>query len=123
MFFLLMLSFRYLLKIISMSKVIFITGASSGIGKSIATYLHNNKYTVYGTSRNPDKLKLPFAMVALDVTDEVSIKEAIEKVIAKEEATEELTEEAKKELEEVFESQQEKKKLEQKKAEAEERKN
>ncbi len=84
MFFLLMLSFRYLLKIISMSKVIFITGASSGIGKSIATYLHNNKYTVYGTSRNPDKLKLPFAMVALDVTDEVSIKEAIEKVITKE---------------------------------------
>ena len=42
------------------------------------------------------------------------------KVIAKEEATEEPTEEAKKELEEVFESQQEKKKLEQKKAEAEE---
>ncbi len=77
-------SFRYLLKIISMSKVIFITGASSGIGKSIATYLHTKGYTVYGTSRNPDKLTLPFKMVALDVTDEVSIQSAIAKVVTEE---------------------------------------
>lgn len=66
-----------------MSKVVFITGASSGIGKAIATYLHSKKYKVYGTSRNPEKVKdVPFSMVALDVLDVNSIKKAIEKVIS-----------------------------------------
>lgn len=67
-----------------MSKVILITGASSGIGKAIATYLHAKNYTVYGTSRNPDKLNLPFNMVALDVTDAKTIQTAIAKIIQKE---------------------------------------
>ena len=67
-----------------MSKVILITGASSGIGKAIATYLHAKNYTVYGTSRNPEKLKLPFSMVALDVTDANTIQTAIDIVIQKE---------------------------------------
>ena len=38
-----------------MSKVILITGASSGIGKTIGEYLINNDYIVYGTCRNPSK--------------------------------------------------------------------
>jgi len=67
-----------------MSKVILITGASSGIGKAIATYMHAKNYTVYGTSRNPSKLNLPFAMVALDVTDSKTIQVAVEEVIRKE---------------------------------------
>jgi short-subunit dehydrogenase len=67
-----------------MSKIILITGASSGIGKAIATYLHAKNYTVYGTSRNPDKLNLPFAMVALDVTDSKTIQTAIDTIIQKE---------------------------------------
>lgn len=67
-----------------MSKIIFITGASSGIGKSIALYLHERNYTVYGTSRNPDKVDVPFKMVALDVLDKISIKNAIDKIIQKE---------------------------------------
>ncbi|TDQ23766.1 SDR family oxidoreductase [Tenacibaculum caenipelagi] len=67
-----------------MSKIVFITGASSGIGKSIATYLHEKGYTVYGTSRKPDKINVPFNMVALDVTNEVSIENAVAEVIAKE---------------------------------------
>ncbi|MEX6626016.1 SDR family oxidoreductase [Tenacibaculum pacificus] len=67
-----------------MSKVILITGASSGIGKAIATYLHDKNYTVYGTSRNSNKLKSPFSMVALDVTDASTIQTAIDTVIQKE---------------------------------------
>ncbi|CAL2085792.1 Short-chain dehydrogenase [Tenacibaculum sp. 190524A02b] len=67
-----------------MSKVVFITGASSGIGKAIALYLHSKNYTVYGTSRNPDKVEVPYAMVALDVTRKDSIKRAIAEVASKE---------------------------------------
>lgn len=67
-----------------MSKVILITGASSGIGKAVATYLHDKNYTVYGTSRNPQKVNVPFAMVALDVTDTNTIQSAIDTVIKKE---------------------------------------
>ena len=40
-----------------MSKVILITGASSGIGKKIGEYLKNKNYIVYGTSRNPSNYK------------------------------------------------------------------
>ena len=36
-----------------MSKIVLITGASSGIGKAIATLLFEEGYKVYGTSRNP----------------------------------------------------------------------
>lgn len=65
-----------------MKKVVLITGASSGIGKSIATYLHSKNYKVYGTSRNPDKLEVPFSMVALDVTNTSSIHKAVEEVVS-----------------------------------------
>ena len=67
-----------------MSKVILITGASSGIGKAIATYLHSKNYKVYGTSRNPGNLNLPFNMVALDVTKPQTIKSAVAEVIKNE---------------------------------------
>ncbi|WGH76731.1 SDR family oxidoreductase [Tenacibaculum tangerinum] len=67
-----------------MSKIVFITGASSGIGESIANYLHDKGYTVYGTSRNPKKGSTPFQMVALDVTDAASIKKAVTEVITAE---------------------------------------
>ena len=51
-----------------MNKVILITGASSGIGKSIGNYLSENGHTVYGTSRNPKKYpKSQFTLVKSDV--------------------------------------------------------
>ena len=66
-----------------MSKVVLITGASSGIGKSIGEFLHHKGYVVYGTSRNPDKIANSlFPLIALDVRDVASVNAAVAKVIS-----------------------------------------
>ena len=68
-----------------MSKVILVTGASSGIGKSIATFLSEKGYKVFGTSRNPKNVEnYPFELIALDVLDIVTIKSAVYFIIQKE---------------------------------------
>ncbi|WP_299386207.1 SDR family oxidoreductase [uncultured Lacinutrix sp.] len=68
-----------------MSKVILITGGSSGIGKSIGEYLKAYGYTVYGTSRSPEKyVNHPFKIVGLDVKDVATINNAVAEVIAAE---------------------------------------
>ena len=66
-----------------MSKVILITGGSSGIGKAIATYLSkNNSYIVYGSSRDFKKLEnVSFLPIKLDVTSEESISGCVQKII------------------------------------------
>ncbi|MEN2487371.1 SDR family oxidoreductase [Flavobacterium sp. B11] len=65
-----------------MSKVVLITGGSSGIGKSIGEFLHQKGFVVYGTSRNPEKvLNSVFPLVALDVRNVDSIKNAVNKII------------------------------------------
>jgi NAD(P)-dependent dehydrogenase (short-subunit alcohol dehydrogenase family) len=66
-----------------MSKVVLITGGSSGIGKSIGDFLQQNGYVVYGTSRNPDRvLNSIFPLVSLDVRKSDSIHNAINKVLS-----------------------------------------
>ncbi len=69
-----------------MSKVVLITGGSSGIGKSIGVLLTEKGYTVYGTSRNPDKFKdfTAFKLIALDVRNTETIQNAVATVIAAE---------------------------------------
>lgn len=65
-----------------MSKVVLITGGSSGIGKSIGEFLTQKRFTVYGTSRNPEKYTdSKFPLIALDVTDKASINLAVKTVI------------------------------------------
>ncbi len=65
-----------------MSKVVLITGGSSGIGKSIGEFLHQKAYKVYGTSRNPKNYtNSVFPLLELDVKDRVSIYKAIQEVI------------------------------------------
>ena len=67
-----------------MSKVVLITGGSSGIGKSIGEFLHQKGFVVYGTSRNPDKITNSiFPLVALDVRNKESIVKCIAEVIQK----------------------------------------
>lgn len=67
-----------------MSKVIFITGASSGLGKAMATYLVSKNYTVYGTSRNPENVKdADFPLIKMDVTDEESIRNGVSELLSK----------------------------------------
>lgn len=68
-----------------MSKVVLITGASSGIGKSIATFLTEKGYKVYGTSRSTKNIDdFPFSLIALDVLKIDTIKTAVEFIIKKE---------------------------------------
>ncbi|WP_339658692.1 SDR family oxidoreductase [uncultured Polaribacter sp.] len=68
-----------------MSKVILVTGASSGIGKSIATFLLEKGYKVFGTSRNPKNVEnYPFELIALDVLKVETIESAVDFIIQKE---------------------------------------
>ncbi|MFD2824567.1 SDR family oxidoreductase [Lacinutrix iliipiscaria] len=69
-----------------MSKVVLITGGSSGIGKSIGEFLIEKGYTVYGTSRNPKNYSdSKFPIIALDVTKNETIVSAIQHVVNTEE--------------------------------------
>lgn len=68
-----------------MSKVILITGGSSGIGKCVGEFLTHKGFIVYGTSRNPKKISNhPFKLVALDVNNAESINNAVVEVISAE---------------------------------------
>lgn len=68
------------------SKVVLITGGSSGIGKSIGIYLKSKDFVVYGTTRNVEKYKdfNDFNLVQLDVTNIDSVQNAVNAVIEKE---------------------------------------
>jgi NAD(P)-dependent dehydrogenase (short-subunit alcohol dehydrogenase family) len=67
-----------------MSKVVLITGGSSGIGKAIGEFLHHKGFVVYGTSRNPDRIvNSIFPLVALDVRNSESIRAALAKIISR----------------------------------------
>jgi NAD(P)-dependent dehydrogenase (short-subunit alcohol dehydrogenase family) len=66
-----------------MSKVVCITGASSGIGKSIGEYLTEQGYIVIGSSRNPEKYTSSrFQLLQLDVRDSNSVLKFVDEVIA-----------------------------------------
>ena len=67
-----------------MSKVILITGASSGIGAITATYLSEQGFIVYGTSRSPKEEARNFDLLKLDVLNKLSIDAAVAQIIDKE---------------------------------------
>ena len=64
-----------------MSKIILITGASSGFGLMLANDLHKKGFNVIGTSREPEKYKVPFKLMRLNIDDDNSITEFKQKLI------------------------------------------
>ncbi len=69
----------------SPSKAVLITGCSTGIGAETARHLAKKGWTVYATARKPETLSdLASAgckTLALDVTDEASMKAAVDQVV------------------------------------------
>ncbi|WP_028978468.1 SDR family oxidoreductase [Sporocytophaga myxococcoides] len=66
-----------------MSKIVLVTGASSGIGKVIADYLTSQGHIVYGTSRSIKQEGLKFKALPMDVCDNESVKAATDHIIKK----------------------------------------
>lgn len=68
------------------SKVVLVTGASSGIGKACAEHLHRQGYLVYGTSRRePGELPAcAHTMIRMDVDDDDSVERGIRLILARE---------------------------------------
>lgn len=68
-----------------MKKVILVTGASSGLGLAAAAALSAKGHSVYGTSRDINRLKgVSFNPVEMDVTADASVNAAVEKIISAE---------------------------------------
>ena len=68
-----------------MAQIVLVTGASSGIGLSIAMLLHQHNFKVYGTSRQPEKYAdLPYAMLALDVKKTDTMDAALSEILKRE---------------------------------------
>ncbi|MET0740658.1 MAG: oxidoreductase [Candidatus Nanopelagicales bacterium] len=67
-----------------------VTGCSSGIGRATALALHDVGYAVYATARRVETLQdlnqRGIQTLALDVTDESSMRAAVERVIAEHDA-------------------------------------
>jgi NAD(P)-dependent dehydrogenase (short-subunit alcohol dehydrogenase family) len=64
------------------TRVVLVTGASSGFGRSIAQRLHERGYHVCGTSRLAhDKDAVPWRVLQMDVDNQASVESAVAQVI------------------------------------------
>ncbi len=66
--------------------VVLITGASGGFGRVLGEFLTEQGMTVYGSARNPGGLTeaAPFAMLAMEVSDESSVQSCVAQVLERE---------------------------------------
>lgn len=62
---------------------VLVTGASTGIGRAIATLLVDRGYRVFGTSRSPERAQkgCPFPLLPLDVHSAASIQRCVQDVL------------------------------------------
>lgn len=71
-----------------MKKIILITGASSGMGKSTAKFLHAQGHKVYGAARRVNEMhdlkEMGMGIVSLDLTNDESIKNAVDTIVQQE---------------------------------------
>jgi NAD(P)-dependent dehydrogenase (short-subunit alcohol dehydrogenase family) len=67
-----------------MSKVVFITGISTGFGKQTSSYLAKKGYIVYGTCRKACEYDPRVNILYLDVTDSEAVKKSVNQVLEKE---------------------------------------
>jgi len=67
-----------------MSKVVFITGISSGFGKQTSSFLAQKGYTIYGTCRKNCEHDPLVNLSYLDVTDQGAVEKCINQVLEKE---------------------------------------
>ncbi len=69
---------------VDVSKAVLITGCSSGIGRATAERLARSGWTVYATARSTDSIadlgRVGCRLLALDVTDEESMRAAVARV-------------------------------------------
>lgn len=68
------------------TKIVLITGGSSGIGKAVGNHLVKNGFKVYGTTRNLKKYLdfKDFELLEMDVREQDSVQKAIEVLMNKE---------------------------------------
>lgn len=62
-------------------KNILITGASSGLGRTIAEVLHSKGHNVVGTSRNPNQHKAKYPLYQLDINEDQDVFKVVERFI------------------------------------------
>ena len=65
------------------SRVVLVTGASSGIGAATASQLAQSGYVVYGAARRTDRIaELPGVIpVEMDITDETQVPAAVDRIL------------------------------------------
>lgn len=66
------------------SRVVLVTGASSGFGRAIAEAAHRGGHRVYGTSRRPDGVDSAVPLLSLDVGSEESAHRCVQEVASRE---------------------------------------
>ncbi len=68
-----------------MTKVVLITGASSGLGKATASYLLANNFRVFGTSREPQKYisDINFDLLTFDLNQPETTQKLVNQVMHK----------------------------------------
>ena len=68
-----------------MSKIIIVTGASSGIGRAISLYLTSKGFKVYGTCRNPKKYNFSeYELLKCNINSSKEIEDTVNYIVDKE---------------------------------------